>query len=80
MTTVKMLKPYLIPLFGWLPQGSVVTIPDDVANAMVVNRYAEYIAADQPAARWPHKAGRVKINFDVEPPEVTETTGAGGND
>ena len=73
MICVRMLKSYLIPLFGWLPQGVDVVLPDDVAAAMVVNRYAEYIVAEQPAARWAHKTARVKVT--EEPPAAT---GAGG--
>lgn len=75
MVQVKMLKPYLILLFGWLPQGEEVGLPALVAAAMVTNRYAEYVAPEQPAARWAHsKSARAKD----EPP--AETTGAGGNE
>ena len=74
MVHVRMLKPYLIPLFGWLPQGVDVVLPDDVAAAMIVNRYAEYVASEQPVTRWSHsKTARAKDEPPAEP-------GAGGNE
>lgn len=78
MAKVKMLKPYLIPLFGWLPQGEEVDLPPAVAEAMVVNRYAELVVPEPPAVRWSHsKAAQVKIK---EESPAQETTGAGGDD
>ena len=78
MAKVKMLKPYLIPLFGWLPQGEEVDLPPAVAEAMVVNRYAALVIPEPPPMRWSQsKAVRVKVE---EPPASEETTGAGGNE
>ena len=75
MVKVKMLKPYLVPLFGWLPQGEEVGLPAPVAEAMVVNKYAQYVEPEPPAVRWSQsKAVRVK----VEEAPAEETPGAGG--
>ena len=77
---IRMLKGYLVPLFGWLPQGEVVELPAPVAEAMVVNRYAERVVPEPPATRWSQsRAARVNVKVE-EPPAQEKTPGAGGDE
>lgn len=67
MVIVKIRKPILIPIGGWLAQGEEVGLPQAAADALVVNRYAEYVVPEAPAVRWSHsKLARAKDEPPVD--------------
>ncbi len=48
MKIVRMLHPFCIPVFGYIAGGDEIGMPDNIADAMVMARYAEYWDAAPP--------------------------------